>query len=257
MKRIMIIILAFSVMFIPFNVFASSEPTIVIGSANAKAGESVDIVVSMKNNPGIVTMRLDVTFDDEVMELTNVLDHGLLPGKVHGNDKTAVPYCLFWDNGSSTEDFIVDGNLATLTFTLKSDVPDGKYPITISYDYENFDIFNMSFEPISFNVDNGSITVSSTANPQIVATNFDVKDDTSSFDLELISSDDIKGVVIVATYGDNKSTLCNVNVIEDVRAKMEGLKIENKGGKILQVMWWESLATTIPISGSLTINLTE
>ena len=50
----------------------SNDLTITVGNASVAAGETVDIIVSLKNNPGIVSMTLKLNYDESVMTLTSV-----------------------------------------------------------------------------------------------------------------------------------------------------------------------------------------
>ena len=133
------------------------EPQIVVSSATALAGSTVTVDVSLANNPGIVSMALTVDFDER-LTLTSVTDSGLLPGQVH-SPTMGNPYTLFWSNDTALENYVVNGVMATLTFEIPEDMPVGEYPITISYDLDNYDIYNCDVETVEFAVVNGSVNV--------------------------------------------------------------------------------------------------
>ena len=133
------------------------EPQIVVSSKTVTAGSTVTVDVSLLNNPGIVSMALAVDFDER-LELVSVTDSGLLPGQVH-SPTMGNPYTLFWSNDTALENYVVDGVLATLTFAIPEDMPVGEYPITISYDLENYDIYNCDVETVEFAVVNGKVNV--------------------------------------------------------------------------------------------------
>lgn len=138
------------------------EPTIYCDSIEeTKNGKSFDVNISLKNNPGIASMRLSLTYDTSVMSLTNVKDLGLLGEAVHSMDYTADNYTLYWDNGTATTDFTANGAIVTLTFTIKSDAKSGDYPIIVDYDFNNDDIVNCELIPVKFEVVNGFVTVKS------------------------------------------------------------------------------------------------
>lgn len=239
-------------------VIASSDPMINVSSAITKSGESVDVTISMQNNPGIITMRLYVDYDNSIMELTGFKDHSLIPGKVHTETELNIfPYCLYWDNGSASSNYTANGDLITLTFKLKENVEDGNYPVVVTYNYEEWDIFNYDFEPIEFKINNGNITVNNIAKPQLDVANIVFVNDTTTFNLKLRSPDELNGIVIVATYDENTNRLCNVRIIENISANMEDVKIDNEGGIRLRVMWWDSLETLRPISESYETSLNE
>ena len=87
---------------------------ITVGAVKGRAGETVDVVVSMEKNPGIVTLLLKLGYDTDVMTLTAVNDAGILGKAVHTDNLNMNPYQLTWDNGTSTTNFTSVGDLATL-----------------------------------------------------------------------------------------------------------------------------------------------
>ena len=49
-------------------------PQIVVSNKTATAGSTVNVDISIKNNPGVVGMNLDVAYDSSIMTLVNVKD---------------------------------------------------------------------------------------------------------------------------------------------------------------------------------------
>lgn len=133
-----------------------SEPTIVVDSVTAEPGETVTVCVSLENNPGIVSMMLTVDFD-QALELIGRTDTGLLPGQVHSPNLNN-PYTLCWVNDTATTNYTVNGAIVELTFKLSENAEPGTYPITISYDLDNYDIYNCDVELVEFEVVNGGVT---------------------------------------------------------------------------------------------------
>ena len=133
------------------------EPQIVVSSKTVTAGSTVTVDVSFLNNPGIVSMALTVDFDER-LELVSVTDSGLIPGQVH-SPTMGNPYVLCWVNDTATENFTANGVIATLTFEIPEDMPVGEYPITVSYDLDNYDIYNCDVELVEFAVVNGRVNV--------------------------------------------------------------------------------------------------
>lgn len=68
------------------------------------------------------------------------------------------PFTILWGN-SISGDNTTNGFLAQLTFNVKTNTPDGKYPLTITYDED--DIYNKDFNNIAFYFKDSSITVNS------------------------------------------------------------------------------------------------
>ncbi|MCL1810034.1 MAG: S-layer homology domain-containing protein, partial [Clostridiales bacterium] len=131
------------------------EPTINVGDASAKVGEIVKLPISIENNPGIVTMRLFVEYDDAVLKLVEVNDAGALGTQIHSNNIKS-PYILFWENGLGGKDIQTSGEIATLSFEV---LAKGTSDVTVSYNGEGMDIFNIGFERVRFGVNNGEVTV--------------------------------------------------------------------------------------------------
>ena len=133
----------------------SDVPQIVVGSKTTMAGNTVTVDVSLKNNPGIISMMLHLSYDD-ALTLVSIGDTGLMPGRVHGD----VTDTLLWDSGTSTENLTVNGVIATLTFKVDENAEPGEYGIRFTYNNDESDIINADFEPVDFAVVNGKIKVS-------------------------------------------------------------------------------------------------
>lgn len=131
-------------MFICFAV-SSKNPSIVINSARGEAGDTVDVTITMSNNPGFVSANLYVKYDESVLTLKKVKDGGLLSGVTHSDNYTS-PYGLCWVNDLSTENFKVNGVLATLTFEISKNAKPGKTTISLEQDILDCDIENVVFE---------------------------------------------------------------------------------------------------------------
>lgn len=144
------------------DIIDENEPTIYCNSIDEiKNGDTFDVNISLKNNPGIASMRLTLTYDKSVMALTNVTDLGLIGEAVHSSDYTVDNYTLYWDNGTATSNFADDGDIVTLTFMVNDTVKSGDYPIMITYDYNNSDIVNCELIPVRFEIVNGFVTIKS------------------------------------------------------------------------------------------------
>ena len=152
----------------PDNTTFGNEPTIVVGNAEAAPGETVRIPIELANNPGVVVMGIMVGYDEN-LTLLGFEDTGLLPGQLHS---TVIenPQPLFWGNttsGNCTE----NGVIIYLEFKVADDAAPGTYSITVTYDYENYDIYNYDGEPIEFAIQNGAVTVAA-AQPEMHTVTF-------------------------------------------------------------------------------------
>ncbi len=139
--------------------YDSTDALIKASDVKARAGGSVEVPISILNNPGITGMALDVYYDDSVLKLVDVKDGELL-GKSAHKDKLEFPYKLVWENDTSKSDITNNGVIATLVFKVLKDAQDGDYPIVIGYDFENSAIVNQMTEKVRFNTENASVSVS-------------------------------------------------------------------------------------------------
>ena len=98
-----------------------AEPMFVVSTATVHAGQTAEITLEMKNNPGIVAAELEISYDSSVVELVNVKDAELMGG-YEGSETYSNPFYVSWlQNDSNNE----SGVLATLTFKAKADCEAG------------------------------------------------------------------------------------------------------------------------------------
>ncbi len=140
------------------GIFAIEDAAIVVSSATAKVGEEVSVTLSLENNPGLVSMTLRVSWDSSALTLTKVTDGGIIGATAH-KPELKTPYTLVWVNDMATTNFTEDGVIVTLTFEVSESAEAGEYPITVSYDYDNYDIYDKDVELVKFEVKSGAVTV--------------------------------------------------------------------------------------------------
>ena len=128
----------------------------VVSDVSAKAGSTVTVDISIKNNPGITAFNFSVDYPEEVMALTGVEYKTLFSSKASGSKTMTSPFIISWFSTLS-EDETSNGVIATLTFKVNEDVEAGSYPINLTYDENN--VFDLSFTNIVFAVDNGDVIV--------------------------------------------------------------------------------------------------
>ena len=136
-------------------------PEIVVESKTAKAGDTVDITIAIKNNPGISSMKLLVTYGAGLTLKSPVVynicseDDPDMPNTMQP-ESYASPVMLNWISplAETTGDVVY----ATLTFEVAADA-EGDQDITIFYNPK--DVFNANEENVAFAVTNGKVTVQS------------------------------------------------------------------------------------------------
>lgn len=145
------------------------DPNAAVASVvpvRGKAGQTVEVAVTLENNPGFSDLSLEIGYDADVIELTKVTPNSAV-GCIFTTSQqlTQLPYRLNWVNG--TEDSTFTGTLVTLTFQIKDSAELGSYPVTVSY-YKGKYGNNIDGEDVNYNQNgsrvpiiyvNGSVTV--------------------------------------------------------------------------------------------------
>ncbi len=142
-----------------------NAPYVAVSSIKTTGGNTVTVEVSIKNNPGFVSLGLEIDYDSEYLTLTNVKAESSVGATYTGSQTySTIPYYVGW---KSTSNIYYDGVLATLTFEIAQNAPDGNYPLRLSYytgrngNYtDGFDVnYDESFEPLGLSYVNGNIAV--------------------------------------------------------------------------------------------------
>jgi hypothetical protein len=129
------------------------KPTIVVGTVEATSGQSgVAIKIALKNNPGLSSMKLVVTYDENLL-LRNV-SYDVVGGLTQAPQSLDSPVILNWAN--PMENATGDWTFATLIFEVVGDAS-GELPIKVRYDVD--DVYDMSETNIHFEIINGAIVV--------------------------------------------------------------------------------------------------
>lgn len=137
---------------------AASTPTISVSTVEAKPGDTVNVKINMANNPGVTSVLLTIGYDSSILTLTKVTDGGILGSQFH-SDAYKNPYTLCWANDTATSNIKKNGTIVTLTFKVSNTAKSGNYPISVSYDKDNYEIIDKDMNPVTFSLSNGAITV--------------------------------------------------------------------------------------------------
>ena len=155
MKKIISVFLALLVCFsLPISSFAAGEPTFEVSSASAAVGDTVNVNITIKNNPGIASAKLAVSFDGQLK--LEKIDYGKKLSGGAEPQKLISPVTLNWI--SYTSELKDDAVFATLTFTVLKDAKEGEHKIELSYNPE--DVYNKAEKNVNFKTVAGVITVS-------------------------------------------------------------------------------------------------
>ena len=60
--------------------FAAGEPAYALDGCTVETGGSFSMTVKIKDNPGLISLNLDVEYDGKVLKLESVENLGLLSG---------------------------------------------------------------------------------------------------------------------------------------------------------------------------------
>ncbi len=161
MKKIFSILIGivFLTALFAFCVSATENGALTLSSATAAPGESVTLDVAMPANPGLVTMAIRVSYDTNVLELTNVTDTGLLNGTVL-NPTYNSPYTISWIDGEATENNTKTGTIASFTFKVKDSAPEGVSAVSLQFS----DSYSTNYQVNQFSAGSGTITVTEKSN---------------------------------------------------------------------------------------------
>ena len=139
--------------------YSDKSPRFVIGSSTGKTDETVDIKVSIENNPAITALQVKIGYSSEDLELIEIKDDYLFGSPISGSKYlTDNPQIISWFSRDS-EDHIENGTIATLRFKIKPNAKDSN--ITLSFKKSN--IFNSNFEEFDFQTVNGTVYVTQSA----------------------------------------------------------------------------------------------
>ena len=137
-----------------FTAFAEeTQPTIYAESVEAQPGETVDVKIHVKNNPGFVTVQLAARYNSVNLTLTGknlnaagLIDNGAPVNQAKDIDSETKEYTIDFGNDTAPSDYTADGLLYTLSFKVSENAPVGKYPVTLTYgDAYNFDLDKVTF----------------------------------------------------------------------------------------------------------------
>ena len=140
------------------QIISEDAPQIIVNGGVATNGGIVVVSITLKNNPGIASMRLKVDYDSSAMSLIGVSDLGKIGSEIH-SDQFTDPYVLCWANDTVTENFTANGDIVNLTFKISDTAALDSYEILVSYDYDKYDIHNVQVEKVKFYTVAGSVDV--------------------------------------------------------------------------------------------------
>lgn len=156
-------IISFFIIFDSLQVYGVAKqkglPSIVCEDVIISAGSTVKLTVSIKDNPGVIAMKLQVSYDKNILRLKNVQNGSVFPESAFtsGKNVNSMPYILLWEDGLSKSDYTKSGVLVELYFTV-IDVP-VQSDTSIKLSCDNGSCFNVKLENINFNVRGANVKI--------------------------------------------------------------------------------------------------
>ncbi len=124
----------------------------------ARGNQDVVVCVSLKDNPGFLTMAMDITYDPNNMSLTKVVNGSDYSDYYFVGPKKLQSGCTASWFLPELPEKVVDGNILELHFAIKENAESGSYPIAITRS-QNGGIVDQFKNEIIFNNAMGYINI--------------------------------------------------------------------------------------------------
>lgn len=136
----------------------TNDAVVTVDSITATPGSTVDVKVSISNNPGILGAILSLNYS-EGLTLTNVTEGDAFDALAMTKPGRYQSPCQFtWDGVELNESDIKNGTIMTLTFEVNENAQAGDdYNVNVSY--RNGDIINSSLQAINLTINNGKVSI--------------------------------------------------------------------------------------------------
>lgn len=230
LRSALAILLVASMLLAAIPAYATETPAIIVESVEAKPGDTVDVKIAVKNNPGITSLKLKAAFDSD-LTLQTVTYNTDIGGRFMQPQTKTSPVTMNWFEGA--QDVTGDWTWATLTFQVSETATVSAHAVTVTYNQA--DVYNINDDDVVFAVENGGVTVkenSSEPDPtegaKIYAGEAKVKP-SKEFALKLNISDNpgIAEVLFRLGYDSDKFTLLSVEDAGLLKGFTEGESIDD------------------------------
>ena len=137
-----------------FPASAAGTGSLSATSASGYRGDTVTVNVNLSNNPGLITMKFQVSYSSN-LTLLSVSNSGLLNGWTTPAPNIQSPYTLRWADSLATTNNTANGKLVTLTFKINDDAKIGTETVSINFNESR----DAAGAKNTFNSTSASITV--------------------------------------------------------------------------------------------------
>lgn len=138
------------------NEVVYTEPTLVVGNVSAKPGQSVEVPVLIKNNPGVAGATFTITYDSNLVLINATTASAFSKLDYTGPGKFTSPCNFTWDSedGQAND----DGVFLNLIFVVSDEAK--KYDkLNIECSYRYGDVFNENWEDLTLKIVTGGIII--------------------------------------------------------------------------------------------------
>lgn len=236
-KKILTILLCVFILFSAIMVSADEGSFSGIESKSVDVSDNgdVEVPIDISGNPGITAIKLEVSYDSEVLTLkTNgVTDKNLLIGRVP-TEITLNPFNLGWeDSGVNAANNFSNGTIATLSFDVDKDFYGTTEVKVVVKEAIRYDETQKTFLMVT-NLQSGIVSVT---RPKLairdgVAIANSVNDET----------------LIIASYDENRMVDCKVypKVAGNVKITIADV-LDLNGATKVKAFLWKDLGTLVPV----------
>lgn len=131
-------------------------PEFIVSSNKVVAGKTFNVEISLKNNPGITALQLNVNYDEEVLTLKAIEHCSLFSNLSTCSEKYSSPFKISWFSQKSLDENN-NGTLAILSFQVKKSAKIGDTKISLTYDEDN--VFDSKFNNVKFNTVDSTVSI--------------------------------------------------------------------------------------------------
>lgn len=183
----------------------NNKTTFTVNSIQGEAGSSVDVNVSITNNPGILGAILSVSYDERLTLLNATQGTAFSALSLTKPGAYTSPCNFAWDGVDLDNGDIKDGVVLTLSFKIPDNATaEDVYSITVSSD--DGDIVDSELNTVLPDFISGKITVNSSAVPDSLTFTVDSvagkPGDTVDVNVSIINNPGILGAVLTLNYDE-------------------------------------------------------
>ena len=209
MKKIVSVLLSIILIISISSIAGNAQeviPCFEVVGGSAEVGETVDVNIKVKNNPGITSLQVKVEYSNKDLELVGFDDKELFGNPVTHSELSNNPMIISWFDNNSTNK-TNSGILVTLRFRIKENAEPSN--ITLTYDADN--VFNINFDNVYFQVVNGTVDIKTDSPQLFVSSETGNVNDTVETKVYIKNNPSITALRISIAYSSDDLELLEIN----------------------------------------------